>query len=152
MKLTGKPWPLILALAVASALPALGCGGAAEFDKSARYTPESLAQELAFRYNALSPTGKVSTRIRKAQKKNATIESNEEKSETKSKSREATKKDLPKTIDDVLDDIEAKAGLVKGTSRSEVFKAMIEALSRNNSLKEDERQVLAGKLKELGGG
>jgi hypothetical protein len=46
-------------------LPALGLGcgpSEAQFDKAALYTPESLAQELAFRYNALRPEAKKSTR------------------------------------------------------------------------------------------
>jgi hypothetical protein len=134
-------------LLAALILLAPGCGESPEFNKAASYTPESLAQELAFRYNALSPAAKASTRTRRPAKK-AMDSKADEKSSTKSQVKAATKKDLPKTIDDILDDIEAKAGLIKGMPRSEVIVKMIDALSKDSSLRESDRQVLAGKLRE----
>ncbi len=55
------------AMVLALALPALatGCGpGTPEVDKSALYTPESLADELAFRYRALKPDARKFSRAR----------------------------------------------------------------------------------------
>ena len=56
-------FPIRAAVAAVLLLPVLGsaggCGPAAsEVDSAARYTPESLAQELAFRYRALTPEAK----------------------------------------------------------------------------------------------
>ncbi|MGC8641091.1 MAG: hypothetical protein ACP5XB_14595 [Isosphaeraceae bacterium] len=130
---------------------AQGCGQGPEFTPETQYTPESLAQELAFRFNALSPSGKSSTRARRPGKK-AVDSKADEKSLTKSAAKAATKQELPKTVDDVLDDIEAKAGLIKGIARSDVISKMIDALSGDSSLPERDRQMLVGKLREFGGG
>jgi hypothetical protein len=153
MMLARKSWPLSIALVIALALPGPGCGGSPEFDKTAQYTPESLAQDLAFRFRALSPAAKITTKTRRrTPKKTATFVSDDEKSQTKTKSKESTKKALAKTADDLLDEIDAKASLIKGVSRAEVFTKMSEAISRDNSLKESERQPLAERLKEMGNG
>ena len=132
-------------------LPAPGCGESPKFNKATEYTPESLAQELAFRYNALSPSGKTSKRARRPEKK--AVESKaDEQSATKSQAKAATKKELPKTIDEILDEIEAKIGLIKGMSRSDIVAKMIDAISKENSLSESDRQMLVGKLRESGSG
>jgi hypothetical protein len=141
---------LLVALAVLSSLAA-GCADRPEFNKAAEYTPESLAQELAFRYKALSPAAKKSTRSRRPQR--AAVDSKaDEQSPTKSQTKAATKKELPRTVDDILDDIEAKVGLIKGMSRSDVVSKLIDALSRDTSLAEQDRQTLGSKLKEFAGG
>jgi hypothetical protein len=151
--MTGEPWRPVVVLAAALILGAAGCAGNPEFDHSTQYTPESLAQELAFRYSALSPDGKASTKARSRKPQKKAVDSKaDEQSPTKSQSKAAKKKDLPKTIDDVLDDIEIKADLVKGMSRAETFERMADVISRDNSLRESDRQLLAQKLKEMGGG
>jgi hypothetical protein len=128
-----------------------GCGDRPHFNKEAEYTPESLAQELAFRFNALSPSGKSSTRSRRPQKK-AVDSKADELSTTKSQAKAATKKELPRNVDDILDDIEAKTALIKGTSRSDVVAKMIDALSRDASVAEKDCQMLSEKLTEFAGG
>ena len=64
-----RSWPVILLLLAPLVLVAPGCGESPTFNKDAEYTPESLAQELVSRYNALSPTGKTSKRARRPEKK-----------------------------------------------------------------------------------
>ena len=144
-------WPVVIMLLAPLMLFAPGCGESPRFNADTQYTPESLAQELAFRFNALSPSGKKSTRTRRPQKK-AVDSKADEQSPTKSQAKAATKKELPKTVDDVLDDIEAKAGLIKGVPRSDVVSKMIDLLSKDSSIRESDRQMLVGKLREFGGG
>ena len=146
----GIPPAVIMLLAVLFC-SAPGCGEDPSFNTETQYTPESLAQELAFRYHALSPSGKTSTRARRPAKK-AVDSKADEQSPTKSQAKAATKKELPRTVDDVLDDIEAKAGLIKGMSRSDIVSKMIDAISRESTLRENDRQMLVGKLKEFGSG
>ncbi len=137
-------------------LPALvpGCGPAApEVDKAAAYSPESLAQELAFRYNALNPESKKSTR--KATRKSRFDKSiadvaRDEQIETKAGGEATKKRTGPPNIDDLLEDIGSKMDKIKGSSRAETSLKMIEALSKDNSLNEADKQLLSEKLKELG--
>ncbi len=59
MKLPRITIPAVLVLAIALSVLGDGCSqGEPEVDKSAEYTPESLAQELAFRFSGLSPESK----------------------------------------------------------------------------------------------
>ena len=102
----------MLLLAASVVLPS-GCGESPKFNKDAEYTPESLAQELVFRYKALSPSGKTSKRARRPEKKAVGTKA-DELSTTKSQTKAATKKELAKTIDDVLDEIEVKTGPGQG--------------------------------------
>ena len=106
----------------------IGCGSEpAEFDKTAHYTPEALAQELALRYRALNPsaqTSKLGPRKNKLASGSTAAGKPSRKSATKT-----TKKSGPPSIDDVLDDIEYKITLVKETSPAETTKKMIEAIA-----------------------
>jgi gas vesicle protein len=145
-----KFWPVMIVPLAMLVLFHAGCGESATFHPETQYTAESLAQELAFRFNALSPSGKTARRARRPGKK-AVDSKADERSPTKSQSKAATKKELPKTVDDVLDDIEAKIRLIKDRSPSEVVTRMIEALSKDSSLNESDRQMLDEKLKELRG-
>jgi hypothetical protein len=144
---------LMLALVFGAAVSPSGCGRSTSFDKSTQYTPETLAQELAFRYNALSPVGKTPMKTRRPQKSQKAVDSKaDEQSTTKAQSKAATKKERPKSVDDVLDDIEAKAGLVPGMSRAEVLAKMAEAIGKDGTLDDGARRALVEKLKEAGGG
>jgi hypothetical protein len=144
--------PLLAALTIATLLaPSTGCEQPPAFDRAAESTPESLAQELAFRFNALSPSGKAARRSRRPEKK-AVPSKADELSTTKSQSKAATKKELAKTVDDVLDEIAEKADRIKGMSRSAVYSGMIDSLARESTLREKDREMLAGKLREMSGG
>ena len=129
---------------VLSAL-APGCGPAAlDVDKSAQYTPESLAQELAFRYGALKPearklTRKIGSRS-KSPDRTAALE-RARAAEKKGGDAPATKKRSgPQTIDDVLEDIDSKIDKIRTTPRAETCQKMIEALSKESSLTDDDRK------------
>jgi hypothetical protein len=139
-------------------LPALasGCGpGEPQVDKAALYTPESLAQELAFRYSALKPEAKKSTRKTSSGAKSAKRIADLERARTAEKKRgntEATKKRTgPPTIDDVLEDVDSKINMIKGTSRAETYRQMIATISKDSSLTESDKQLLTEKLRELAG-
>jgi hypothetical protein len=133
-----------------------GCGPAEpQFDKTALYTPESLAQELAFRYSALNPTAKKSTRKMSSGAKSAKRIADLEGARTAEKkggNTAATKKQTgPPTIDDVLEDVESKIDTIRGTSRAETCRQMIETISKDSSLTESDKQLLTEKLRELAG-
>jgi hypothetical protein len=132
-------------------LLAPGCGPAGlEADKAAAYTAESLAHELAFRYRSLNPDAKKSTRTRKAKSaKSITQLESDEKLQTKGKDSATTKKRSgPPTLDDVLDDIDVKLSRLNGTSRRAACQQVIETLSKDNSLTENDKKLLTEKLKE----
>ena len=99
-------------------LLAHGCGtGEPEFDKAVLYTPESLAEELAFRYQKLSPTAKSSGGA-KANAELGKIYADAEKSE-KARKKGVTsalpeKQAGPMTVDDLFNDIDNKLLLIKG--------------------------------------
>ena len=134
---------LIAAAACALALPlfGMGCGSeTAEYDKTANYTPEALAQELIFRYRALDADAKTSNRGTK-KRMSATAIAARDKADHKAKTR-ATKKRGPTTIDDVLDDIDHKITLIKGTSRAETTKKVIETIASDSSLPDREKTAL----------
>jgi hypothetical protein len=127
-----------------------GCGGEPQFGRETQYTPESVAQELAFRFKALPVSGKTSTRVRRPRKQ-AVASKADEKSAVKSQAKAASKKPLARTADDLLDDAETKAGLVPGMHRVEALKKVREAVSRDRSLGETDRKTLVDRLDEMAG-
>jgi hypothetical protein len=132
----------------------LGCGPRAlEVDKAAAYTPESLAQELAFRYRALTPEAKkASTRAKSKSTKSIAQLENAEKLQIKAKDVATTKKRTgPPTLDSLLEEIDGKLKLINGTSRSEACQKAIETISKDTSLTESDKQLLTEKLRELAG-
>jgi hypothetical protein len=137
---------LKMAVATAAALTlvsvVVGCGsGPADYDTAANYTAESLAQELILRYRALNPDGKTSKRGSGNRLSDETIGARN-KVDKKALTR-TTKKSGTTTIDDVLEDIDNKITLVTGTSRAETTKSMIEVISSDKSLAENEKKNLA---------
>jgi hypothetical protein len=102
---------LVLGVVLSALAP--GCGpGAVDVDKAAQYTPESLALELAFRYGALKPEARKSTRKigsrSKSPDRTAALE-RARAAEKKGGDAPATKKRSgPQTLDDVLEDIDSK--------------------------------------------
>ena len=132
-----------------------GCGrGGPEFDKAALYTPESLAQELAFRYRGLKPEARKSTRRAgggsRSEKRLAALERARQ-AEKKGGDTVATKKRTgPPTLDDLLDDVDRKVDLLKGISRKDACRQMGETITKDTSLDENDKKLLAEKLKELG--
>jgi len=138
------------ALVVATAWLAPGCGSSNEFDKAVEYTPASLAQELAIRVKALSPSA------RKAEKKRSTPKGKGAASpgfvpepETKGQSKSQAKKAEVADLDDVLDDIEAKGRGIRSLPPAEVFNRTADALSADSSLDPKDRDLIVSKLREM---
>ena len=131
-----------------------GCGPTAtEVDLTAQYTPESLAQELAFRYRKLTPDAKkAQTRNRaksKTTKSIAQLESSE-KAQTKAKAAATEKKARTENLDDLLDEFETKLGLIKDVSQRDACRRVSEAISQDTSLTASEQKLLSEKIAEFG--
>jgi hypothetical protein len=140
--------------AVVACAAAGGCGSKDEFDQAAQYSPETLAQELAFRYRALSPSARVVKKKRDVpnRKQGDVMKSRDEQSQVKSQTKAATKKAPAASADDLLDEIDAKASRVAGRTRAQVFETMAEAIGKESSLEAADRETLAGKLREMAKG
>ncbi len=151
-----------LAGAAAMVLPALGlsiaapgCGtGEPQVDKSAFYSPESLADELALRYRALKPEARKFTRPvaagSKAAKRAAALDRARQ-AEKKGGGAEVPKKRAgPETLDDVMADVDSKIDRIPGTPRPEACKKMIDALSKDAALSADDKKLLSGRLEQMG--
>ena len=139
----------LLMAVVPAALP--GCGSdQLEVDKAALYTPESLASELAFRYQALNADAKTSTRkLSRSDKAAAEKRERGTKSQTKGGGVKKKAPAGPTTIDDVLEDIDIKLDRIKGVSRPEACRKMTETISEDSSLTEGDKKSLTelvGKL------
>jgi len=146
---------LAASLAIAAAIAcaaAGGCGSSAEFDKATQYSPETLAQELAFRYKALSPSAKAATKRRDVpnKKRGDVMKVSDEQSQVKSQAKAAAKKAPAANVDEVLDEIDAKASKITGQARAEVFNKIADAIDKDASMEAADRQTLADKLKEMG--
>lgn len=140
----------VLMLTLSAIAP--GCGPAdLEVDKAALYTPESLASELVFRFRALRPDAKVSSRKAKSDKGLAERVARNAKVEKKGA---GLKKNAtgPTTIDDVLDDVDRKLDLIKETSRSDACRKMIDTLSKDSSLTESDKKSLTELVGKLADG
>jgi hypothetical protein len=60
----------------------------------------------------------------------------------KSAEKKTAKKAVSTTIDDVIEDIESKISLIKGSSKVETTKKMIETISADRTLKDADRTTL----------
>ncbi len=134
---------VVLVLSVSAIVPGCGSNGNLEVDKAALYTPESLASELVYRYQALNTEARTSTRKLKSRSDKAAAEKLEH--GTKSQKKGGGVKKTPKgptTIDDVLDDIDKKLDLIKGVSRTEACRRMADTLSKDNSIPQNDKKFL----------
>jgi hypothetical protein len=137
-------------------LPAIvpGCGPASpDVDKVALYTPESLASELAFRFRALSPDAKASSRRAKSESGKSIAQRVERATKAEKKGAGVKKKATgPTTIDNVLDDVDDKLDLIQGISRPEACRKMIDTLSQDSSLTESDKKTLTDLVGQLADG
>ena len=141
----------VLMLVMPAVVP--GCGsGELEVDKAALYTPESLASELAFRYQSLNADAKKSTRkLSRSDKAAAEKREHGNKSQTKGGGVKKKAPAGPKTIDDVLEDIDGKLDLIKGVSRPEACVKMTDAISKDSSITEGDKKSLNELVDRLAG-
>ena len=65
MRVARRYWPAAMLPLAVLILFGPGCGDAPKHSAETQYSPESLAQELAFRFNILSPSGKRAKRTRR---------------------------------------------------------------------------------------
>jgi hypothetical protein len=148
----------MLALALSPLGP--GCGPAvSDVDKAALYTPESLANELAFRFRGLSADAKVATvrfqpKSKDYQKLTERLARSEQaKNKVTGGPPEKKKKKAagPPTIDDLLADIDNKLNLLTGISRADACRKMIETISGDNALSESDKKRLTELVGRLQG-
>jgi hypothetical protein len=130
----------------------LSCGSdEPEVDKAALYTPESLASELAYRFHQLNPDARSAAVQYKTNPRDG-----KDLAERRAQSEPAKNKALggaparkkqtgPPTLDDLLADIDGKLNLIEGVSRADACKIMIESISADSSVPDDDKQ----RLKEL---
>jgi hypothetical protein len=122
-----------------------------EVDRAALYTPESLAGELAYRFHQLNPDVKsAAVRYKRNPKSDKDLAERRERSEpAKNKAlggAPARKKQTgPTTLDDLLADFDSKLDLIRGVSRADTCKKMVETISADSSLSDVDKQ----RLKEL---
>jgi hypothetical protein len=151
---------MAMAASMASALSLLamvpGCGPAdLEVDKSALYTPESLAAEFAYRFKALGAETKASASTLKFSKKEADRLQRVAAAEKKGLRGGPSKKKNAgsPTLEDLLEDVDSKLNLIKGTSRSESCRKMAETIANDRALDDNDRKTvtnLVTKLAEAG--
>jgi hypothetical protein len=143
----------VLALALTT-MP--GCSpGESGVDRSALYSPESLAAELSFRYRDLKPEARKFNRDvapqAKAGDRERARQIDEKVEQKKGGGGEVPKKRTePMDLDDVMEDINAKIDKVPGTPRPEVCIKMISALSKDDTLSEADRKLLTDRLEQMG--
>ncbi len=147
-----------MAVVLGVAAVSQGCGPApVEVDPATRYTPESLAQELILRFQALNPSAKTSRRAVRvnpdAEKTRAERLEHAVQAEKKGGGGpgEKKRKGAP-TIDDVIDDVAHKLNLLSGTSRTDACRKMIEAISGESSLTANEKKTLTDLIGRLAEG
>ena len=139
-----RPWfccGTVAATVVALAL--LGCGdGGPAFDPSARYSPESLAGELVFRYRSLHPDRRDVPKPRPVRTR----------PEAASKSaRAATKEDQATTLDELVRETLTKAGSIPDLSRPDAVGRIAEAVAKDASVPEADRKRIIDRLRAEGG-
>jgi hypothetical protein len=122
-----------------------------EVDQAALYTPESLAGELAYRFRQLNPDARsAAVRYKRNPKDEKDLQERRERSEpAKNKTSggaPARKKQTgPPTLDDLLADIDGELDTIRGVSRPDACKKMIETISADATLPDGDKQ----RLKEL---
>jgi len=144
-KLLAASLTAALAFTLAPWLP--GCGpGTPEFAKEAENTPESLAQEFAFRYKSLPAQSTARAQKKAALLAKAKAALPEVDAGKKSSRDDATKAAPVATLDDLVDEFEGKLGKVPGVPRAEATKKFLDALGKDAALKADDLQAVTGRL------
>jgi hypothetical protein len=133
--------PRVFALSAATAVMILAVVGCSvetpTFDPATAYSPESLTQELVFRYKEFKANpGAAKQRTTPATDKEATKESR------------ATKTVEVATLNDVLDETIGKASLVPNLGKAEVIEKIRDLVKASNQLGEADLTELSQKLSE----
>src|SRR5947209_3180523 len=121
---------------VAVVLTMVGCGGGEpQFDASTKYSPQTLAQELAFRCRSLD-------RSNPGEKPDGYTT----KAGAVTKGGAATKAAQANTLDGLLDDVIAKAATIPGMSRAEACKKVAAEAAKDPSISEADKKAIADRL------
>jgi hypothetical protein len=130
-----------LAMAAATAavvLTFLGCnGGEPQFDPATKYSPASLAQEFAFRYQSLD-------RSKPAVDQPDGVKTGS--GELKKTAGAATKAARPNTLDALLDDVVTKAATIPNLSPADARKKVAEEIAKDPAIAEADKKLVADKL------
>jgi hypothetical protein len=118
-----------------------------EVDQAALYSPESLAQELSFRYRALNSKSKTTKTTKNA---GALPDDGTRITKTGVDPKPETKKKTGSlTVDDLLEDIDSKVDKIDGLSRSEIYQKMIDTISKDQSLSASDKTALTDLVGQL---
>ena len=117
-----------------------GCGGGIEHAKETGYTPEALAQELAFRVNGLKSTSNSRAATAGAASKVAAPEDSARGGEAGKTAPEE------QTVEDVVRDILNKAAEVEGMTATEARGRIVELVKADGSLPADRKAAALGAL------
>jgi hypothetical protein len=132
---------VVLGLAVGSG----GCGPSTpQHDKSADYTPQALADELAFRLSGLSdgkPQGPEATK--------SDVSGIEDQARSSTVAEATKKAPEAQTVDDVVNDIAAKARTIQETPFGDVCRQVADLLRKNASVPEARKQAAITRLETL---
>jgi hypothetical protein len=151
---------LAMGVSVACSLTMLaivpGCGGAdLDVDRAALYTPESLAGEFAFRFKALnSETKATASKIKpRIGKTNIRLPISEEAAKKGKRVGTPKKKETkgPPTLEELVEEVDSKIDLIRDFSRSESCGKMTEAISKDQTLDDNERKTLTELVAKLAG-
>jgi hypothetical protein len=132
-----------------------GCGANLDVDNAALYTPESLAAEFAFSYKTLgSDTKATASKIKARTNKDRGKLPLSENALKKGKRGGVPRKSEPKgplTLEELVQDVDAKIDLIRDFSRSESCGKMTEAISKDQTLDDNERKTLTELVAKLAG-
>lgn len=148
---TSWSWTALVATAICAASPWMGCAPKVDVAPEAKYTPESLADELAFRFKDLGADAKKlkSRTAIKPAAKGVT----KEKPEEQKKAGEASKtQPAPaSTADQILDETSEKIQELPGVTPAEACARMAAAIRKSTLLNEADKESLAKKLEQMAG-
>lgn len=149
MKRPALRWLAIATAALPLLVPGWGCGGKEEHDSATKYSPESLAQELAFRYKGLAPNAKkVSKTTRPRTKPDSRVD---DQYETKSATKDQSKTAKTANVDELITEIAEKVKLIPGMSEAEATKKLIEAINNESSIPAEARKAITERLQPASG-
>ncbi|WP_435008671.1 hypothetical protein P12x_005878 [Tundrisphaera lichenicola] len=125
----------------------IGCGETAEFNADASYSPESLAQEFAFRYKALPARATPRQRALAEAREKAKAAIPDVDAQTKSaRSEEATKAADAPTLEKLIAETDGKLARVPKMSRAEAGQKFVEALGKDGGIDAEDLAEISGKL------
>ena len=117
----------------------LGCGETTPtFDPAVAYTPESLASELSFRYNALPPAAREIAGIAKPKSRGP----------VEQRKNEATKEEQVENLGSVLTDIIAKSESITSPAPAAARNAVADQIEKDPTIAADHKKKIVTALRQ----